>query len=59
MKKNRFKYVPIMFLVSDEAFLHKKRSERSIFGRCLESSKNDPKLIGICPESLISRLGIA
>ena len=47
-----------IFLVFFEVSLHNKKVKLLIFGRILESSKNDPKSIGICPGTLISHFGI-
>ena len=58
-EKIRFvKDVPIFALYVVKYFYINKEVERSIFGRILESSKNDPKNVGICPGTLISHLGI-
>ena len=56
------KDAPIIFRVFFAIFLHKKEVEKVdlllMFGRFGESFKNDPKSIGICPESLVSHFRI-
>ena len=47
-----------MFLVLFTILCDQKGVDRSRLGEQFGSSKNVPKSIGICPEALISHLGI-
>ena len=47
-----------LFLSRLNYFGNKYRGARSIFGRIFESSSNVPQHIGICPQALISNVGI-
>ena len=58
MCKNNMSKNVWFVLIFVEIFLHKNDSNKSIFGEHFGRSKNDPKSIGICPESVINHLGI-
>ena len=50
--------VPYLSYMFWNIFVITKEGSGSTFGHTFGSSKNDPKNIGICPESVISHLGI-